>query len=287
MLKAKLDNLDGVSDEVKAHYIETDGKFYLDVGVVDGLAVEDVSGLKSTVEALRNTEKELTASLRSANTAMESQTERFKDIDPDAARTALGKLDEINNWDGNTKIKDAVKLAVETAEGKIQGKMDELVRQQTEAVTKIQTDLDSSQSQLQDAIVDSKIIEAISVEKGNVSLLMPHVKTHVRMVKGSNGRFKPEVIKEDGTVRIGDSQGNDMTITQLVQEMKGQETFAAAFTGANQSGSGRDGNNNDGNDNNRNNRGTDSKVINSSDTKEVSANLEDIASGKVIVDMEK
>lgn len=285
MLKAMLDNLDGLSDEVKEHYTERDGKFYLDVGKVEGLALEDVTGLKSTVEKLRTNERDLTQTLKKVNDDLVVQQERFKDIDPDAAKVALEKLEEIQNWDGETKIKEAVNLAITTTEQKMQGKIDDLVGKQTEIVSNLQTNLNDSQNQLQDAIVDSKIIEAISTEDGNATLLMPHVRKQVRMVKDTNGRFKPEVIKEDGTVRVGDSNGNDMTIPQLVQEMKANDDYAAAFPGANQSGSGRDG----ASDNKQNrNKSTDNvKVVPLSDSKGVSKNLEDIASGKVEVDMDK
>ena len=283
MLKAKLDNLDGLSDGDKAHYVERDGKFYLEVGKIDGLALEDVTGLKSTVEKLRTNERTLTSSLKSVNDELSAVTDKFKDIDPEAAKTALSKLDEIQNWNGDTKIKEAVTLASTTVETKMQGKIDALVAKQMETVTGLQAELTDSQSQLQDAIVNTRIVEAISTEGGNVSLLMPHVRSQVKMVKGSNGKFKPEVVKEDGTVRIGDTSGNDMSIMQLVREMKTQDNYAAAFPGVNNSGSGRDGSNND---NKNKNKKTDVKVVAASDAKAMKDNFENIASGKAVVDFD-
>jgi len=285
MLKAKLDNLDGVSDEIKEHYVERDGKFYLDVSKVDGLAVEDVTGLKSTVEKLRTKERELTQALKSANDEITNLSDKYKDIDPVAAKSALDKLEEIQNWDGETKIRESVNLATTTTEKKMQGKIDDLVAKQTKIVTDLQSELNNSQSQLQDAIVVTKIVEAVNKEGGDVTLLMPHVRSQVRMVKDNNGKFKPEVIKPDGTLRVGDNSGNDMTIQQLVQEMKTQDTFAAAFPGANKTGSGRDGTNNDNRHSGKD--GKKVKVIPASDTKTMNNNLEGIASGEVVVDMDK
>lgn len=283
MLDAKRDNLDGVSDSDKTHYIEKEGKFYLQVNKVDGLALEDVTGLKSTVEKLRTNERSLTSSLKSVNDELVSVTDKFKDIDPEAAKTALSKLTEIQNWNGDTKIKEAVTLATTTVEGKMQGKIDALVAKQMETVTGLQKELTDSQNQLQDAIVNTRIVEAIVAEGGNVNLLIPHVKTQVKMVKGSNGKWKPEVVKEDGTVRIGDNSGNDMTIVQLVQEMKAQDTYAAAFPGVQSSGGGRDGSNSD---NKNKGKKVDVKVVAHSDAKAMRDNFDKIASGEVVVDFE-
>ncbi|GAG81152.1 unnamed protein product, partial [marine sediment metagenome] len=170
----------------------------------------------------------------------------------------------------------------EIADRKMQVKMDELVKQNTEKVESLENDLTDSQDQLQDAVVNSRIIKAISDEKGNVDLLIPHVRKNVKMIKDTHGRWMPEVINEKGDPRIGDSQGTPMTIPQLVQEMKTKETFAGAFPGANTSGTGKSGAEEGSHQENK-----DKKVINISDNKTVSDSLEDIASGKTLVDMEK
>jgi len=287
-LKAVLPNLDGLSDEVKEHYTEKDGKFYLNVTKVDGFAVEDVGGLKSTVENLRTVEKGLRADIKTSEEAMkavkkqmEELQAKFDGIDPVTARDALSKIDDIKNWDGETKIKEAVQVAEQRIETKMQTKLNEVVKQHTTKITELETNLSDSQSQLQEAIVTSKIIESISKEGGNVDVLMPHVRNQVVMVKDSHGKYKPEVIKADGTPRIGDSAGNDMTITQLVQEMKTQDTFAGCFPGANQSGSGKTGSSDSGTQK----KIGESKTVAASDAKAMSDNLETIASGKTIVDM--
>jgi len=279
MLKAMLnkESFEGLSEELQKEYEEKDGKFYLSVEKVNGLALENVDGLKSTVEKLRTAEKTLQQSLKSVQDSLNEHSKKYEGIDPEVARSALSKIDEIKNWDGETKVKKAV----EVAEQKLQAKMNELVKTHSTKVEELEDELANSQSQLQDAIVTSRIIEAIHKEGGSVDLLIPHVRKNVNMIKDNNGRWKPEVINEEGNPRIGDSQGNPMTITQLVQEMKSKDVFAAAFTGASSTGSGKSGSSEAGTQ-----KKTDVKVVKASDKTAMSQNLEQIASGKVQIEME-
>jgi len=276
MLKAMLDSLEGLDESMKEHYKEKDGKFYLDVEKIGGLALENVDGLKSTVEKLRTSEKTLQQSLKSVQDSLNEHSKKYEGIDPEVARSALSKIDEIKNWDGETKVKKAV----EVAEQKLQSKMEELVKQHSTKVEELEDEIANSQSQLQDAIVTSRIIEAISKEGGNVDLLIPHVRKNVNMIKDNNGRWKPEVINDEGNPRIGDSQGNPMTITQFVQEMKSKDIFAAAFSGVSSTGSGKTGSTEGSTQ-----KKTDVKVVKAGDKQGLSQNLEQIATGKVQVDM--
>lgn len=281
MLKAMLENLDGLDEKEAQHYTEKDGKFFLDVSKVDGLALEDVSGLKKTVETLRTSERNLRSEVKTAESALRDHQEKFKEIDPIAAREALGKIDDIKNWDGEEKVREAVKVA----EQRMQVKIDALAKQHSTEKTGLQKDIDDSQNQLQEAIVTSKIVEAIHSEKGNVSVLMPHVKSQVRMIKGSNGKYRPEVINADGDPRIGGkSDGADMTIAELIQEMKSQSTFASCFSGANASGSDK---HNSSEADTQNRHGDKVKSISSSDDKGMATNIDKIASGEVSVSMEE
>lgn len=280
MLKAMLENLDGLDEKEAQHYTEKDGKFFLEVTKVDGLGLEDISGLKKTVETLRTSEKNLRGEVKTAENALRDHQEKFKEIDPDAARNALGKIDDIKNWDGEKKVREAVTVA----EQRMQTKIDALVEQHTTEKVGLQKDITDSQNQLQEALVTSKIVEAIHGEGGNVSVLMPHVKSQVQMTKGNTGKWKPEVINANGDPRIGGlNDGADMTITELIQEMKSQTTFAGCFSGANASGSGKTNSSEANTDNKDENKG---KTVNSSDNKGMSSNLESIASGETAVDME-
>jgi hypothetical protein len=264
-LEAIRENLDGLTEDEKKHYTEKEGKFCLDVITVNGTSLEDVTGLKKTLEKIRTNERDLTKKLEALQT-------KFKDIDPEEARNALGKIDEIKNWDGDRKITEAVEATKR-----------ELAKQHTKIKEQLEEDLTDAQEQLTDALVNTKIVEALQKEQGNIDLLLPHVKRFVRMVRNSEGRFYPEVISENGDPRVGDSDGSPMTVHQLVLEMKTQKTFAAAFPGANATGSGGGSSSESGTQK----KTGGGKTIAASDGKAMSTNLEDIASGKTVVDMSK
>lgn len=260
------EKFDELSEEEKQHYTERDGKFYLDVKPINGVALEDVTGLKSTVEKLRANEKKLQTDLAVIQ-------DRYEDIDPDEAKEAIKKFDEVKNWDGNQKIQEAVEATKR-----------ELVKAHKKEIESLEEELADAQIQLTDAIVDTKIVEAVQKEEGNVELLLPHVKKHVRMVKNSAGKWIPEVINDANEPRVGDSDGNPMTITQYIQEIKNQKTFAACFPGANSTGSGGSDSSDGGKLKTKIGR---SKTVASTDRKAMSQNIEEIASGKTKVDMSK
>jgi len=266
MLKAIVDNLDGLSEQEQQHYKQRDdGKWILLVDSVDGVSLEDVTALKKTLEKLRTSERTLT------KTVADLQT-KYKDLDPEEAKAALAKMDEIKNWDGDRKIQESVEAAKR-----------ELLKQHTKVKEQLEEDLTDVQEQLTEALVTTKIVEALTKEQGNVELLLPHVKKSVRMMKNTEGRFYPEVINDNGDQRVGDSDGSPMTIHQLILEMKAQKTFAAGFPGANSSGGGGGGSSDSG----THTKTSGVKTVAASDGKGMSASLEDIASGKTQVDMSK
>lgn len=268
-LEAIRENLEGLNEQEQAHYneVEKDGKktYHLDVTPVEGMSLENVTGLKSTVEKLRSNERTLQADLDKIN-------KKFEDIDPDQARTAIAKYDEVKNWNGDQKVQEAV------AASKV-----ELIKAHKKAKDELENELAETTTQLQEALVTTKIVEALQKEEGNVDLLLPHVKLHVEMAKDKDGKFHPEVVNKEGHQRVGDSDGNPMTILQYVQEMKTQKSFAAGFAGANSTGSGNSGQD-DGGTPKKTNKG---KTIPASDGKAMSNSIEDIASGKSVVAMDK
>jgi len=265
MLDAIRDSVEGLTEVEQGHYEERDGKFYLDVGAVDGVALENVTGLKTTVETLRASERKLKANL-------EATLAKYKDIDPEEARTAIEKYDEVKNWDGDQKVTEA-KESVRR----------ELVKQHTKKVESLTEELADTQTQLTDAIVNTKIVEALQKEEGNVELLLPHVKKSVRMIKNPAGKWMPEVMNEAGEPKVGDSEGNPMTILQYIQEMKSNKTFAAAFPGANSTGSGGSKTSESG----KHKKSDGSKTIAASDGRAMSVNVDEIATGKTKVDLDK
>jgi len=223
-LKAIIDTIDSLPDVLREHYQPgegaNEGKFVLGVEAVGGLALEDVSGLKSALGKERTTRE-----------ALEKSVVKFKDIDPDKAREALAKLEELGNLDpakeadklANTKFEAAKAQLLEKHGGEVQAR-DERIGQLTKTVEGL--------------LIDAAATSAIAEAKGSIDLLLPHVKAQTR-VKETDGKFSVEVIDRDGNGRIANGKGDHMTIQDLVAEMRQSDTFARAFDGTGHSGSGK------------------------------------------------
>jgi hypothetical protein len=219
-LKAIVETIDVVPEAARGFYQEQDGKFILQVEPVDGFALEDVAGLKSTLG------KELTLRKK-----LEKDVLKFKDIDPDKARDALAKLEELGSLDpakeadkiANTKFEAAKAQLLERHNGELQtrdGKIGKLTKT------------------VENLLIDQAATAALAEAKGSVDLLLPHVQRHTRVRENDDGSFVVEVVDKAGNARIGNGRGDPMTIKELVQEMRQSDAFGRAFEGSGQSGSG-------------------------------------------------
>ncbi|MFC3072357.1 hypothetical protein [Shinella pollutisoli] len=220
-LKAIVDAVDSLPESAREFYVkdETSGKFRLDVESVDGFALEDVSGLKTALGKERTTRE-----------GLERQVVRFKDLDPDKAREALAKLEELTAIDpakeadkiANTKFEAAKSQLLEKHSGELSSR-DERIKGLTGTIDGL--------------LREQRATTAIAEAKGSVDLLLPHVLNATRTVE-KDGKFEVEVVDRNGNVRI-DGKGNNMDIKGLIAEMKASEVFGRAFEASGQSGSGK------------------------------------------------
>lgn len=144
-LKAFVKSLDEVSEQFRVLYVEDgNGGFKLDAE-----GVEDVTGLKNSLTAVREELKTLKADYT-----------KYKDLDPDKAREALKKIEEL----GDKDLLDS-------------GKVDELVTRRTE---RMRIDFDSQVKALKAATEEKDTtIETLSgrlekhlIEQGLVAAAM-------------------------------------------------------------------------------------------------------------------
>lgn len=259
-LKALLDNLDGLNEAIQAEYTKTDdGKFRLNVEPVGGMALENVEGLKSTLGKVKRERDDF-----------KSKVANFGDLDPDKARDALVKVEELSAIDPE---KEADKLANK----KVEAMKTQLAEKHA---AELKTSIDKNDSlthQLEGVMIDQAATKSIADRKGSIDLLLPHVRSQARLKTRDDGAFFVEVIDDHGNPRIGDSNGNAMTIDQLVESMSQSDAFARAFDGSGASGGGAASNSGS-----TANRGG-AKTIRFDDQEAMSANIEDIAQGKVTV----
>jgi len=218
-LKAVVETIDAVPEAERSLYAEHEGKFVLQVEPVNGYALENVEGLKTTFSKEMTKRKELEKTLL-----------KYKDIDPERAREALARLEELGNID---PTKEADKIISE----RLEAAKRQLVEKHNKDMEPLQGRIGHLTKTVESLLVDQNATAEIAEAKGSVPLLLPHVKANTR-VREVDGRYVVEVVDKDGNARIGNSNGDLMTIKQLVQEMRQSEAFGRAFEGSGHTGSG-------------------------------------------------
>jgi ribosomal protein S13 len=229
-LKSIVAKLDDVNEAQRAFYRAgtaeegLEGKFILDVDASDGFTLENVDGLKRAL-----------ATERSEHGAAKRSLKAFEGIDPEKAKTAIAKIDELGDIDPK---KDVDRLVEE----KIQARVTQINERHETEKTSLSKRIEARDALLRQTLVQDAALQAISAEKGDPDLLLPHVlpKIKLDLAEGDDGKLttKIHVLDEKGNTRIGDSQGNDMTIGQLVGDMKKHEKFSRLFEGSGHQGSG-------------------------------------------------
>jgi hypothetical protein len=221
-LKAMVENLDEVPEALRGEYLEADGKWILDVESVEGFALEDVRGLKNALSRQQADAKKY-----------KDATKAYGDLSPAEAKKLQARIEELE--------------ALQDKKGDVEARITEGIRNREEQlVTKHKQELSALEerqtflkSQLEEALVTSRVAEAIREKKGNVELLSPHVKSHVRMNE-VDGAFIAQVVDKDGNPRISlkSNSTDPMGIPELVEELAKQDTYAPAFAGSGASGGG-------------------------------------------------
>lgn len=220
-LKAILEKLEDAPEATRSFYRESEGKFILDVEPANGYALEDVSGLKSALG------KE-----RTSREALEKQVVKFKDIDPEKALAALKELEELKAIDPTKEADKIASTKFEAAKSQLLEKHTAELKVRDERVGHLSGTIDS-------LLREQRAAVALAEAKGSVELLLPHVLKSTRTVE-RDGRFDVEVVDAEGNVRI-DGKGNNMSIKDLVAEMRQSESFGAAFQASGKSGSDKPG----------------------------------------------
>ena len=179
-------------------------------------------------EAIKLAVAEATANMAKKNSELLSELrplKRLKDIDPDEYQTLKQQAAE-----------------TEAARLKKSGEFDTLKAQlvtahQKEIAARDQREL-TMKSALEQHLIDSEATRSITEAKGSSRLLLPHVKSMVR-VEEDGGRYVTRVVDPlTGSPRVK-ADGAYMSINELVAEMKADITvYGRAFEPSSNSGSG-------------------------------------------------
>lgn len=219
-LKAIVESLDSLPEGIREHYVEKDGKFVLGVEPVGGFALEDVTGLKTALGKERGSRE-----------ALEKASAKWKDLDPDKARDALAKLEELADIDPK---KEADKIAA----AKVEAIRSQFVESHKKELKAREAVIANHRSQIERLLIDAEATSALAEAKGSVDLLLPHIRSAARVIEREDGSFGVEIASKEGGPRVNGS-GQNMTIKELVQEMRQSEVFGRAFDASGQSGTGK------------------------------------------------
>lgn len=226
-LKARVAALDSLDDSVKSLYRQEGDSFVLDVEAVSGWALEDVGGLKSSLQ------KE-----RSSRESAEKTLKPYKNDDgtyvsAGDARDAFRKVEEFSKLDPD---KDAEKLAqqkIEDAKTVMQAGFEakETVWREREGLL-----LQGAASARVNTAIDLALAdpEVAGIPKGLKPILMPEVGW--REQDGSISIFVRN--PEDPSRAKLNGSGDEMTIKERALELKSDEDLAGLFKAPKQRGSG-------------------------------------------------
>jgi len=207
-LKAVVDSLDGVPEPLRAAYIEKDGKF-----VLDAEGVEDVTGLKSALQKERD-----------ARSKLDKQLAQYKDLDPEKYRELLKEKEEFERTTLEKK-------------GDFDKLKDQLVQKHQDELKTVGEKLTAREKFIEKVVAENVALAEITKAEGNTTLLKPHVMASIRVVE-EDGEFVAKVVDAKGNPRIANGKGDEMTIADLIAELKSSEEFSGAFKGTGSSGSG-------------------------------------------------
>lgn len=221
-LKAIVETTEGMDETLAAFYEPVEGVGYrLRVEPAGTWALEDVGGLKSALEKERGRADKL-----------DRQFRKYADLDPDKAREALAKYEELSAID---PAKEADRLAHE----KVEAAKRQLQEHSQSEIAKREERIGQLTGVLQETMIDREATAALAEAKGSVDLLLPHVQRYTRVRESEDGRFAVEIVDREGNARIKDSSGAPMSIRDFVAEMRSSDTFGRAFEASGQSGTGR------------------------------------------------
>lgn len=203
MLKLKVETLDNIPEPLREMYAEADGGGYQ--LQVEG--IEDTTGLKTALQKERENARKAAAQAK--------QWERIGKTPDEIAEM----LEAQSNPPKPTKDESAA-----------------LREQFQKQLAAKDEQIGTVKKTLEKQLVDAAAVQAIAAANGIPELLLPHVKSRVRVIE-SEGEYRVQVLDSNGTPLIN-NKGSDMTITELVSEMRQSDVFAPAFRGSGAQGSG-------------------------------------------------
>jgi hypothetical protein len=204
-----VDSLDTIPEAQRALYVKDGDKFRLDL---DGY--EDPANLKSALQKERDAKRDAVA-MAKAWKDFGKTPEEIQTLLEAHAQTEREKLTKAGEWD---KLRE------------------QMTTQHTAELTKREESATKLRGQLERHLVDAAATAALAAAKGSPDLLLPHVKTRVKVVE-ENGEYAVRIVDAAGNPRVN-GKGEFLSMSDLVGEMRQSEVFAPAFLAPGASGGG-------------------------------------------------
>lgn len=229
-LKAVVESLEGLPESLHEHYKEQDGKLVLSVERVGGLGLANADKLEN---ALRQERKSKEDALKITKMIPEGKTiEELLEASTKLAE--IGDLSELETLD--EKLAERTKQLEE----KFAGDKGRLETKFTTDLSARDKQIEALTGQLHGEIVRGAALKAIGDNDGVSELLLPVVMSSVKVERDESGKMVARVLDSDGQVRFSPTAGStkEMTISELVSEMRESDTYARAFNGTDAGGGG-------------------------------------------------
>ena len=230
-LLAVVASLDSLDESVKGLYSagtgDFEGKFVLQVEANEGLQLAPVTKLQNALQAARGERDDAQKLLKG-----------FKDeegnlLDITALNSSLGELESLKAAGGDKD--ELLKTLEENLKTSYQERERQLAAKHSEETTDYNQRLEHLQKQLHSNILVNEATKAITSAGGNPEVLLPHIERYMKAEEVDvNGEMQVKYSVVDPTTkqkRISTAAGSsdDMSLAELVGEIKENKTFASCF----------------------------------------------------------
>ncbi len=225
-IPAKIKSLDEIGERYRDLYKPLSENaaegFVLDVMRVDNYALEDVHGLKTGLQKSRAAE---TLAKKDLNAFKALAEERGTDINglPDLITAAFTAADNPGQTDAATEAR----LKVERD-------------QHAAAVAKLKGENTELRTSYERSQVEGEIASAVAAAGGSIALLAPLLAQRVKPIQQENGKIVARPVDIHGNPMLTNVSGEvgEMSVSEFINELKGDDNYAGAFAGNGVSGTG-------------------------------------------------
>lgn len=231
MLKAFVssEDFESIDEAIKPFYASSEDGYALQVEASDGWALENIDGLKSSLQK----ERKLRSSFEKQ--AKELAT-RYSDIDIEEYKSAMEKLEEMSSFNPEMEAEKLAAQKLDTQKKKIESAIAKQWEAKFEAEhTPLLAKYNKIEAQLKDQMIRGAALQAIAENDGDVDLLLPHVVSKMKFDMTEDG-FTTELV--DKGEPLYNNRGEPLSPSEYVGSIL-KEKFPAAFASKSRAGGGK------------------------------------------------